>query len=71
MDHRKLLVGDEEVCHILSIPDCDLEWLVSTEQLIPICIRGRRLFDMPQIEELVRVYKVVQSRGSNEQAKRQ
>ena len=61
---RKLLVDDDEACQILSISRDDLEWLISTQQLSPIRIRGHRLFDMAQFEELVRVYMTVQSRGA-------
>lgn len=60
---KKLLVDDAEAASTLSIPAEDLEWLVSTEQLMPIVIRGRRLFDFTQLEELVRTYRIVQSRG--------
>ena len=62
---RKILVDDDAVRTILSIPAPDLNWLVDTEQLLPIQIRGRRLFELSQIEELVCLYKTVQARGTN------
>ena len=68
---RKLLVDDHEASQILSIPIIDLEWLVATEQLAPIQIRGRRLFEVLQLEELVRLYKTVQSRRTHDQTKHQ
>lgn len=60
---RKLLVGETETRSMLSISGEDLEWLVNTEQLSPILLRGRRLFDVSQLNELVRTYQIVQSRG--------
>jgi hypothetical protein len=60
---KKLLVDDAEACEMLSIPAEHLDWLVRTEQLIPINIRGRRLFAVRQLEELVRTYSIVQARG--------
>jgi hypothetical protein len=62
-DQRKLLVDEIEASQLLSIAATDLEWLVSTQQLSPIHIRGRRLFMVAQLEELVQTYKTVQSRG--------
>jgi hypothetical protein len=64
-DQRKLLVDDSEASQLLSIAATDLEWLVSTQQLSPILIRGRRLFQLSQLEELVQLYSKVQSRGNN------
>ena len=58
----KLLVDDAAAALALSLSPEDLEWLISTEQLAPIIIRGRRLFDAAQLEELVRIYRTVQSR---------
>jgi hypothetical protein len=60
---RKLLVDGAEATAILNISQQDLEWLVDTQQLSPIHIRGRRLFTVAQLEELVQTYKTVQSRG--------
>jgi hypothetical protein len=60
---RKLLVDGAEATVILNISQQDLEWLVDTQQLSPIHIRGRRLFMVTQLEELVQTYKTVQSRG--------
>lgn len=62
---RKLLVDNAEACTMLNIPAEHLDWLVKTEQLSPICIRGRRLFAVRQLEELVTTYSVVQARGRN------
>jgi hypothetical protein len=62
-DKLKLLVDDDEASKLLSIPITDLDWLASTQQLSPIHIRGRRLFMVAQLEELVQTYKSVQSRG--------
>lgn len=62
---RKLLVDDAEACAMLSIPAEHLDWLVKTEQLSPIHIRGRRLFAVRQLDELVTTYSVVQTRGRN------
>ena len=62
-DELKLLVDDNEARARLSIPAADLEWLVSTQQLSPIQLRGRRLFLVAQLEELVLTYRTVQSRG--------
>lgn len=60
---HKLLVDDAEACAMLSIPPETLAWLIATEQLAPINIRGRRLFPARQLEELIRTYAVVQARG--------
>ena len=65
-DNPKLLVDDNEASELLSIPVTDLDWLASTQQLSPIHIRGRRLFMVAQLEELVQTYKSVQSRGHYE-----
>ena len=62
-DNPKLLVDDNEASELLSIPAPDLEWLVNTQQLSPIQLRGRRLFLVAQLEELVLTYRTVQSRG--------
>ena len=61
--NQRLLVDDADACLMLSIPLEHLDWLVKTEQLVPINIRGRRLFSVRQLEELVRTYSVVQARG--------
>ena len=61
-DNPKLLVNNE-ASELLSIPAHVLEWLVDTQQLSPIHIRGRRLFLVTQLEELTRTYQTVQSRG--------
>ncbi|MDR5725964.1 MAG: hypothetical protein RB191_00690 [Terriglobia bacterium] len=61
--HSKLLVDEREAKSILSISDTDLEWLVTTQQLFPVYLRGRRLFEIAQLEELIRIYKTVQTRG--------
>lgn len=63
-DRRRLLVDSTEAIAILSIPPDDLDWLVDTQQLSQINIRGRRLFELTQLEELVQTYKTVQSRGN-------
>jgi hypothetical protein len=63
-NNPKLLVGDNEASELLSIPANDLEWLVNTQQLSPIQLRGRRLFLMTQLEELIQTYKTVQARSS-------
>ncbi len=70
-DQRKLLVDDSEASELLSISTNDLEWLVSTQQLSPIQIRGRRLFQLSQLEELIQVYNKVQSRGNHGQYQHQ
>ena len=62
--HSKLLVAEKEAIGMLSISEIDLDWLVTTQQLFPIYLRGRRLFELSQLEELVRVYKTVQTRGT-------
>jgi hypothetical protein len=62
-DNPKLLVDDNEASELLSIPAPDLEWLVNTQQLSPIQLRGRRLFLVAQLEELIQTYKAVQLRG--------
>ncbi len=70
--HPRLLVNDADACSMLSIPAEHLDWLVKTEQLSPINIRGRRLFAVRQLEELVRTYSIVQARGRiNDQDDRQ
>lgn len=67
--HSKLLVDESEAKSILSISDSDLEWLVTTQQLFPVYLRGRRLFEFSQLEELVRLYKTVQARGNYDKSK--
>ena len=62
--HPTLLVDNAQAAIILSIPPDDLDWLVSTQQLFPIHIRGRRLFEITQLEELIQTYQSVQSRGN-------
>lgn len=64
--HSKLLVDESEAKSILSISESDLDWLVSTQQLFPVYLRGRRLFELSQLEELVRLYTTVQARGTHE-----
>jgi hypothetical protein len=70
-DNPKLLVDDNEASERLSIPADDLEWLVNTQQLSPIQLRGRRLFLVAQLEELIQTYKTIQSRGHHGQRETQ
>jgi hypothetical protein len=63
-DQQKLLIDSAETIAILSISRDDLDWLVDTQQLSPINIRGQRLFELSQLKERVVTYKTVQSRGS-------
>lgn len=60
----KILLADEAAMGALSIDSDTLDWLVHTRQLTPITIRGRRLFPVAQLNELVTAYSVVQSRGT-------
>jgi len=60
----KLMVDDAEAAALLSISPDDLEWLAVTGQLDPILIRGRRLFDTAQLQQLIVTYRTVQSRGT-------
>jgi hypothetical protein len=62
--NNKLLVDENEAIAMLSISNNDLEWLLNTQQLSHIQIRGRRLFEVVQLEQLVQSYKTVQSRGN-------
>jgi hypothetical protein len=62
---QKLLVDDAEACAMLSIPVEHLDWLVKTERLIPVTIRGQRLFTVRRLNELVLTYSIVQARGRN------
>jgi hypothetical protein len=59
----KLLVSEEEACELLSLSLDDLLWLTATEQLSPLFIRGRRLFEVARLHEFIQVYKSVQSRS--------
>ncbi len=59
----KLLVDDNDASALLSISITDLDWLTNTQQLSPIRLRGRRLFLVSQLEELIQTYKTVQLRG--------
>jgi hypothetical protein len=61
--NQRLLVDDAEACSMLGVPAEHLDWLVKTEQLSPVNIRGRRLFGVRQLEELVHTYAIVQARG--------
>lgn len=61
---RKILLADEAAMGALSIDSDTLDWLVDTRQLAPITIRGRRLFPVAQLNELVTAYSVVQARGN-------
>jgi hypothetical protein len=70
-DTRKLLVNDGEASQLLSILPNDLEWLVGTQQLCPIHIRGQRLFEFSQLEALVQTYRTIQGRGNHETPERQ
>lgn len=59
----KLLVSEEEACELLSLSPDDLLWLTATEQLAPLFIRGRKLFELTRLHEFIQVYKSVQSRS--------
>ena len=59
----KLLVTEEEACQLLSLSLDDLVWLTATEQLSPLLIRGRKLFEVSRLHEFIQVYKSVQSRS--------
>ena len=58
-----LLLDDVGATAALSIDQEALDWLVSTQQLLPIYIRGRRLFRYSDLQELVAGYQVVQHRN--------
>jgi hypothetical protein len=61
----KLLVSEAEACELLSLSPDDFLWLTATEQLSPLFIRGRTLFEVARLHELIQVYKSVQSRSTN------
>lgn len=61
-DSRALLVDDAGAMSALSLDQDGVNWLVSTRQLLPIYIRGRRLFLVSDLEKLVANYQVVQHR---------
>jgi hypothetical protein len=60
---RVLLLEDLDVLAALKIDMSDLDWLVSTRQLLPISIRGKRRFLLREIEKLVQLYHKVQHRN--------
>jgi hypothetical protein len=45
----KPLVSEEVACELLSLSLDDLLWLTATEQLSPLFIRGRRLFEVARL----------------------
>lgn len=59
--NRRLLRRDE-VITLLQLPETDIEWLVSTGQLLELRIRGHRRFDSKDVLELVETYKQIQKR---------
>jgi hypothetical protein len=59
--HRQLLQRDQ-VAALLQIPTEDLEWLISTRQLLEIRIRGHERFDSKDVFELIDTYKTTSSR---------
>jgi hypothetical protein len=61
----KLLVSEAEACELLSLSINELLWLTATEQLTPLFIRGRKLYEVARLHEFIQVYKSVQSRPSN------
>ncbi len=60
---RILLLEDSDVLTALKIDISDLDWLVSTKQLLPISIRGKRRFLLREIEKLIQLYHKVQHRN--------
>ncbi len=66
MDDPKQILWDEsETLRRLSVTSDELDWLVSTAQLNPISVRGRRLFLVEELKALVRVYQSTQRRAWN------
>ena len=47
-----------------GITEDDLQWLIDTRQLLAITIRGKQLVFRRDLEDVLKVYKRVQNRGS-------
>lgn len=58
-----LLLDETDALNSLHIDQSDLDWLVSTRQLLPVTIRGKRRYFYKDLENLVQVYRTVQNRA--------
>lgn len=59
---NRRLLRKEEVVALLQLPEADLQWLISTGQLLELRICGHRRFDSKDVLELVETYKQIQRR---------
>lgn len=61
-DNERRLLQREQVAALLQIPEDDLEWLISTRQLLEIRIRGHMRFDSKDVYQLIETYKITSER---------
>jgi hypothetical protein len=59
--HRRLMPRDE-AAQMLHLTDEDIQWLVDTKQLPEIRLRGRKLFDSRDLDQLIDTYKTLVTR---------
>ncbi len=64
-DPNQILWDEVETLRRLSVSSDELGWLVSTGQLNPISIRGRRLFLAEELKALVQTYQATQRHAWN------
>jgi hypothetical protein len=57
-----ILANSTEAARILALPEQELDWLISTQQLRPIFIHGHCLFLIEDLRRLARDYQAVQHR---------
>jgi len=57
------LLDESQTMRALSLDEDDLSWLVATGQLTPVTVAGQRLYLRRQLEELVHVYRSIQTRS--------
>jgi hypothetical protein len=62
-DPSRILLDDAETVRALNLSIQDIEWLVSTRQLQPITILGKRRFLRRDLEVLVNLYQSTQNRN--------
>lgn len=59
---QRKLYSVVETAELLKSSEADVEWLIRTGQLQPIRLRGKLYILATDIDELLRVYQLVESR---------
>jgi hypothetical protein len=59
-----LLLDDAAVSFALKLDLEDVEWLVSTGQLLPIFLNGKRRFPLQSLQELIASYEHTQTQSN-------